>query len=123
MVPAAYGAGIFLMGSGIYKDVAPTGLGRGGVGFGIGVWNGRYGCDFARILTGAGNYEDMTNLCPSDSKRWLFPKGKRMSGALHAASPRYAPEGRRIQKVVSTNGVGIYTCIFLYDGWNHGLHP
>ena len=37
------------MGTGIYKDVAPTGLGGGGVGFGIGVWNGRYGCDFAGI--------------------------------------------------------------------------
>ncbi len=30
----------------------------------------------------------------------------------------YDPEGRRISKVVSTNGVGISTNIFLYDGWN-----
>jgi RHS repeat-associated protein len=30
----------------------------------------------------------------------------------------YDPQGRRIQKMVSTNGVGIYTNKFLYDGWN-----
>ena len=30
----------------------------------------------------------------------------------------YDPKGRRIQKTVSTNGVGIYTNRFLYDGWN-----
>ena len=30
----------------------------------------------------------------------------------------YDPEGQRISKVVSTNGVGIRTNIFLYDGWN-----
>ena len=68
MVPAAYGAGISF-GTGIYKDVAPTGLGRDGVGFGMGVWNGRYGCNFAGILTGADHDEDMSNLCPSDSRR------------------------------------------------------
>jgi hypothetical protein len=28
------------------------------------------------------------------------------------------PQDRRIQKMVSTNGVGIYTNRFLYDGWN-----
>jgi RHS repeat-associated protein len=30
----------------------------------------------------------------------------------------YDAKGRRIQKMVSTNGVGIYTNNFLYDGWN-----
>lgn len=30
----------------------------------------------------------------------------------------YDSQGRRIQKCVATNGVGIYTNDFLYDGWN-----
>ena len=37
--PPLTGLGNFVFGSGIYKDVAPTGLGREGVRLGMGVFN------------------------------------------------------------------------------------
>ena len=39
-------------------------------------------------------------------------------GPQYTLTFAYDPEGRRISKVVSTNGVAISTNIFLYDGWN-----
>ncbi len=39
-------------------------------------------------------------------------------GPQYTLTFAYDPEGRRISKAVSTNGVGISTNIFLYDGWN-----
>ena len=39
-------------------------------------------------------------------------------GPQYTLTFAYDPRGRRIQKVVVTNGVTIYTDNFLYDGWN-----
>ena len=39
-------------------------------------------------------------------------------GPQYTLTFAYDPKGRRIQKVVATNGVAIYTDNFLYDGWN-----
>ncbi len=39
-------------------------------------------------------------------------------GPQYTLTFAYDPKGRRIQKVVVTNGVTIYTDNFLYDGWN-----
>jgi RHS repeat-associated protein len=40
------------------------------------------------------------------------------AGSLYGIKFSYDPKGRRIQKVVVTNGVTLYTDNFLYDGWN-----
>ena len=39
-------------------------------------------------------------------------------GPQYGLTFAYDPQGRRIQKMVATNGVGVYTNRFLYDGWN-----
>jgi RHS repeat-associated protein len=40
------------------------------------------------------------------------------AGPQYTLTFAYDPKGRRIQKMVATNGVTIYTDNFLYDGWN-----
>ena len=40
------------------------------------------------------------------------------AGPKYGLSFAYDAQGRRIQKLVATNGVGIYTNRLLYDGWN-----
>ena len=71
-------------------------------------------------------YDADGNLTNDGRWAYIWDAENRLTGMTNntGVGPRYQltfaydSKGRRIQKLVATNGVGIYTNRFLYDGWN-----